>query len=73
MYELDRITSPAELVQAATSKRPAGPAFPIEDAQRAAALVIEATTAADPGPDLTRWTLTDAAGAQIATADVRGF
>lgn len=73
MYELDRITDPAALVTAAIRKRPAGPAFDIEDAQRASVLIVEATTATDPGHDFTRWTLTDATGGQIATADVSGF
>lgn len=73
MYELDRITDPTELVAAATRRQPAGPAFDIEDAQRAAVLIVEATTAADQGPDFTRWTLLNAAGTTIATADVPGF
>ena len=73
MYEMDRITVPAEIVSAATERRPAGPGFRIEDAQRASLLIVEATTAADAGPDFTRWTLRDAAGAKIAAADVTGF
>ena len=73
MYEMDRITDPAEIVSAATKRRPAGPGFRSEDAQRASVLTVEATTAADVGPDLTRWTLRDAAGTKIAAADVPGF
>lgn len=73
MYEMDRITDPAEMVTAATRQRPAGPGFGIEDAQRAAVLIVEATTAADAGTDFTRWTLRDADGAKIAAADVPGF
>lgn len=73
MYEMDRITDSAKIVSAATKRRPAGPAFRIEDAQRAAVLIVEATTAADAGPDFTRWTLFDGAGAKIDIADVPGF
>ncbi|MBB3268810.1 hypothetical protein FHW79_006486 [Azospirillum sp. OGB3] len=73
MYEFDRITDPEALIKTATRKHPTGPAFDIKDAQRAAVLIVEATTAADPGPDLTRWTLIDATGALIARADVPGF
>lgn len=73
MYEMDRITDPVEMVSAATKRRPAGPGFRIEDAQRAAVLVVEPTTAADAGPDFTRWTLRDAAGARVAVGDVPGF
>lgn len=73
MYEMDRITDPDEIVSAATERRPAGPGFRIEEAQRASVLIVEATTAADAGPDFTRWPLRDAAGAKIAAADVTGF
>jgi hypothetical protein len=73
MYELKRITDPVELVEAATARRPAGPDFPKADAQRAAVLVVEASSFSDPGPDFTRWQLLDADGAEVAATVIPGY
>jgi hypothetical protein len=73
MYELSRITDPVELVAAATEGRPIGPGFSIADTERAAVLVVDASSFNDPGPDFIRWKLLDADGAEVASTTVPGF
>lgn len=73
MYEMDRLTDPATIAAAATKAPPFGPGFAAADAERAAVLVIEATTVADAGADVTRWVLRDATDQAISSREVPGF